>query len=548
MDNKKKYNSFIDKKSKFVTRQEWLIKNNNGLYIEINNYCKVDYPFKEKVFLYRHKKKTRPKCINDSCNKEVKFKSYTCGYRDYCSTKCSASSKYLQEIKQNTNMKRYGTKSPFQCDDIKEKIKSTNLEKYGVENVFQCDDIKEKIKSTNLEKYGVENPNKLDEFRKKIEKTNIERYGFKTSLLSKDVRVKIKKSLDKNYIIKWAEILKINIKNIEIVNDNIRITNYCAKHNIFTIAKDNLYSRIHSENLDNICTKCYPVSKFNSFGELELIKFIGENINNFDTNNRKLLMGKEIDVLINESNIGVEYNGLYHHSDLFKNDNYHIEKTLLAKDKKINLIHIFEDEWYNKKDIVKSLILSKLNLINKKIYGRKCTIKEISSTESSYFLESNHLQGNVNSLIRIGLFYEDELVSLMTFGRKRKAMGSISDDKSYELYRFCNKLNTTVIGGASKLFSYFTKNYEFDEIISYANRRYSVGDLYYKLGFNFVCETKPNYFYVKNRKRENRFKYRKDILIKNGFNPKMTEKEIMIERGYLRIYDCGSLKFIMKKI
>ena len=137
----------------------------------------------------------------------------------------------------------------------------------------------------------------------------------------------------------------------------------------------------------------------------------------------------------------------------------------------------------------------------------------------------------------------------MTFGNLRKNLGQTSKEGSYELLRFCNKLNTTVIGGASKLFKYFVKTYSPEKVISYADRRWSEGKLYHNLGFDFVHNSNPNYFYVKNStiELEARFKYRKDILVSQGYDKNKTEKEIMKELGYNRIYDCGAMKFEWKK-
>jgi hypothetical protein len=132
----------------------------------------------------------------------------------------------------------------------------------------------------------------------------------------------------------------------------------------------------------------------------------------------------------------------------------------------------------------------------------------------------------------------------MTFGKGRVMMGG--DSNQYELLRFCNKLNTTVIGGADKLLKHFIKTYNPKEIISYADRRWSQGDLYKKLGFTHIHDSKPNYFYIINKKREYRFKYRKDVLVKEGFDASKSEHHIMLDRGLYRIYDCGNKKYIIK--
>ena len=136
---------------------------------------------------------------------------------------------------------------------------------------------------------------------------------------------------------------------------------------------------------------------------------------------------------------------------------------------------------------------------------------------------------------------------LSAFGAKRKSLGSKSEEECYELLRFCNKLNTTVVGGASKLLKHFVKVHNPKEIISYCDRRWSQGNMYEKLGFKFDHVSQPNYYYVINGKRENRFKYRKSELIKQGFNKDKSEHEIMLERGIYRIYDCGTKVYKWKK-
>jgi hypothetical protein len=136
----------------------------------------------------------------------------------------------------------------------------------------------------------------------------------------------------------------------------------------------------------------------------------------------------------------------------------------------------------------------------------------------------------------------------MTFGNLRKNLGNNSKKGNYELLRFCNSINITVIGGASKLFKYFLSNYtDVIQIISYADRCWSNGNLYRKLGFELDSITEPNYYYIIDNIRRNRYNYRKDKLISMGYDKNKSENTIMREIGYNRIYDCGSLKFIFNK-
>ena len=258
---------------------------------------------------------------------------------------------------------------------------------------------------------------------------------------------------------------------------------------------------------------------------------------------------QSLDIYLPEKKIAFEFDGLYWHNEINKPDkNYHLNKTEECSKKDIQLIHIFEDEWIYKQDIVKSRIKSLLNTSTNKIYARKCIIKEITNKESRTFCDNNHLQGGINSNLSFGLYYDNELVSVMTFGKLRKNLGSKTKEGYYELLRFCNKLDSNVIGGASKLLKHFINAYNPQEIISYADRRWSKGNMYEKLGFTFSHNSQPNYYYVFGNTKKNRFNFRKDILIKKYNCPKnMSEHEFCLSQKWYRIYDCGTLVYKWKK-
>ena len=272
------------------------------------------------------------------------------------------------------------------------------------------------------------------------------------------------------------------------------------------------------------------------------------NVENKIFNDRHL--GKELDIYLPKYNLAIEYDGLMFHSEgkfihsKFNGPDkkYHLEKTELCLKNNIQLLHIFETEDL---DLWLSLINSKLGL-NNKIFARKCIIKELKSKETEEFLNFNHLQGFCQAKINVGLFYEDELVSVMTFSKPR-----FNKKYEYELIRFASKRNYTVIGGASKLWKYFVNKYNPKSVITYANRRFSSGDLYYKLGFTFLEKTSPNYFYFKtnDRKLYNRIKFQKKNLknILEVYDENLSEAENMFNNNYRRIFDCGNLKFIYNK-
>jgi len=256
----------------------------------------------------------------------------------------------------------------------------------------------------------------------------------------------------------------------------------------------------------------------------------------------------EIDIYIPYKKIAFEFDGLYWHSELKSNDpvNNHLQKTNLCKEKGIQLIHIFEDEWIFKKEIVKSRLkqILRINQNVVRIHARKCEIKEIEPKVKNEFLEKFHIQGKDASKIKLGAFYDNELISVMTFGKGNISKGSKAIEGIWELNRFCSNNNYHIPGIAGKLLSHFKKNYEWKEIFSYADRRWSTGNLYYKLGFELDHITNPNYWYLKGFERIHRFNLRK-----TKDEPKDIPEWILRQKeGYLRIWDCGNLKFSTKNM
>jgi len=303
------------------------------------------------------------------------------------------------------------------------------------------------------------------------------------------------------------------------------------------------------------CPKCSKKIIQSSYEKL-LINFLKNecNIENIKINDRKVLEGKELDIYLPDYNFAFEINGTYYHSEKYKDKNYHLNKTELCNKKGITLIHIFDDEIRDKQEILFSKIkhLLKKNYNLEKIYARKCIVKEISNNDKNDFLNKNHIQGYDTSSIRLGLYYKDILVSVMTFCKPRSCLGSKNSTYDYELSRFANNNNYIVIGSFGKLFKYFKDNYEWKNIITYADRRWSIGNIYFKNNFHVSHYSRPNYWYVnKNtKKRYHRYNFRKDRLEKlfpELYDKNKTEKEIMELTNYVRIYDCGNIVFYYEK-
>jgi hypothetical protein len=254
------------------------------------------------------------------------------------------------------------------------------------------------------------------------------------------------------------------------------------------------------------------------------------------------LEGKELDIIIPDLGIAIEYNGHRWHDVESKGENYHLDKTKAVEQLEYRLIHIFEFEWLNTPSIVKSRLASLIG-VSDKLYAKKTTIRRIEYPAK--FLRDNHIQGsNATTSINYGLFYLEELVAVMTFSNPR-----FSTAAKYELVRYCSKLDTTIVGGASKLLKQFKKDFE-GSILSYSDKRWSTGNLYKQLGFTLSHTSKPNYRYYKYKYSLSRYQCQKHLLkelVPEYYNAALSETEIMYNAGYYKVFDCGNDVWILNK-
>ena len=335
---------------------------------------------------------------------------------------------------------------------------------------------------------------------------------------------------------------------------HLKIHNMSKIEYIEKYGTDNLVSKEYHDKMVesvNIANINMTFTK-NSKSELEIKDFI-ESGGLECRSDRHILNGREIDIFIPEKNIGIEYNGNKWHTEWFakKDKNYHLFKMEECREKGVGLITIFEDEYELHKEIVLNKLTHILNIGNEhtpKLYGRKCQIKEIYSYIAEDFLNVNHIQGFVKSTLFLGAFYNENVVGVMSFTKQA--------DNNWELTRLATDIKYNCCGVGGKLFNYFIKNYDFNEIKSFADRRWTLDEnnnIYTKLGFVFHSFTKPNYTYynanVNRYKRFHKFNFRKDKLVKkySQLNPRMTETEMVKELGYDRIWDCGLIKYVYKK-
>lgn len=384
------------------------------------------------------------------------------------------------------------------------------------------------VKKTRATTIAAKPESDIRAWRQKYIDTKIAKYGTKLSEADLTARKARSELHFKTYLDKC---------NCDFLSyENKKVTFKCRACNTKDSFVRSLIDRYDRENDFRICHVCN--SRYSSKPERELFSYISSICQSDILQRNKSLIGKELDILIPEKHIAIEFDGLYWHNDTILSENAHLDKTIKCEAAGYQLIHIFEDEWRDKTEIVKSRLSGLLNH-NTRIFARKTEVREVDASTAKIFLDTNHIQGSCSSKYKLGLYYQGELVSLMTFGSSRFAKSE------FELIRFCNKLYTNVVGGASKLFKHFCKMHpEVKTIVSYADRRWSKGRLYETLGFKKAHVSIPSYFYIVNGVRENRIKYQKHKLVSAGFDANKTEREIMSERGIRRIYDCGTIKYV----
>lgn len=510
----------------------------------------------------------------------------------YCSKSCQYS--HSIQKRNQTNIAKYGTINPMLLDNVKEKRKNTNIARYGTDKPFLLPEIQEKYKATCRTKFGVDFPSQSEEIRakqkeawvryknfhplsddltrKKREQTLLDKFGVKHPILHPEIKQKIEQTNLKLYgcsnaasssIISERISQKLNSPETKEKTRQTNLERYGVPYYNQKNIKKSLLILEDADKAAEVITNLgitgaaklldvsvdtirkyvlmheITIQKRSSDFEIQVTNFLTDLIPETQiVRNDRTLIGKELDIYIPDYKIAIECNGLYWHSELNgKTSNYHIQKTKLCNENNIRLLHIWENDWNNKQPIVKSRLSSILGK-NSTVYARKCVIKEVSATDSQQFLLKNHIQGKCASSIKLGLYENNELVSLMTFGKSR-----FTCKYDYELIRYCNKLGINVVGGASKLFKYFIKQYNPKNVVSYSSIDFNTGEMYSHLGFRKIHSSCPAYYYTKNYlDLESRIKYQKHKLKKllPNYDDSLSEWDNMKLNGYDRVWDCGN--------
>lgn len=532
------------------------------LYYDYNPVCK--YGNRKKYITWNSGYGNCGKASSCLCSKE----QVSSKVKDTKSKLSQEEKNKIQIKREKTNLKKYGVvntglldksrikhkefyENPENVSKQLKKWKNTVLERYGVDVLRHIDGVESKIKNTMIEKYGSENPSKNKDILEKRMNTVINKDSFYSD--------KIKY----NFYLKTKEKFKVD-HGLELLTtfDDYKTSDKNSKHRWKCLECSHVFDYTITYNKNKLkCSLCNPTEiLYKSKAELEIFDYIKNElgVDNLVSGDRRLINPYELDIVDYQRKIAIEYCGLYYHrygdgNFIIKDISYHKNKMKLANNKGFRLFTIFEDEWLEKKDVVKSILRHHFGQTSNKIGARKCKVKEISNNEAKNFFEKYHVMGGDTSFTKsYGLFFNKTLVSCMGFKNYGKAIPIEYKDSyknGYNLIRFATNFSS-IPGAATKLFSYFIKqNPEVDLVLTLADNRWSQGDLYLSMGFTKDKTWNPDYWYTLGQKRFHKFGFRKDkIRSKFGLDISgKTEFELMKELGYDRIYDCGKVRYKWKR-
>lgn len=503
-------------------------------------YCRICG--KPKAF-YRFSDGYFSTCGNKECKNKSKVLSFKKTiYEKYDGNYFKEGSEAREKYK-NTMIDLYGVDHNFKSKELRENAEKTMAERHGVKHALSSKKISEKRNQTCMDKHGTLNFIQSD----KSKKTNINRYGFENPMQNQGIAQKV--AISSSFTKQEALRKKLNTYDIELIKFGTIISeikcNRCG--NVYWRRSGKMNSKLRE--LQNPCSFCNPPSLTTSMAEDALVLYLSEIYDGeIKRNYRDIFIGNnkfsEVDAYLPKLNIAFEYNGLYWHSEKYRNSDYHQEKTLFLLNKGIKLYHIWEDDWINNNDIIKSIVSSLLNK-NQNISSDLCEISIVTNEDYKKFSNENHLNGYSPSSITIGLYYLKELVLLMSFLKTSKNDDFSESKYEYEVVRNCPKIGICIDNGADKILNYFKRNYS-SSVVLYLNVSFSpkVEEcVYFKTDAKYIKITPPNYTWVIDGKRINKLNLTKEKLIRMGYDQDKSMNDIMHGMGYYKIWDCGNYKF-----
>ena len=481
-----------------------------------------------------------------------------------------------QEVRQKmeaTSISRTGYKCTFSDPAKREEHKAILMTKYGVEHPLQSPDILAKMHATNREKYGVDVVTQSPEIQQKVRETNIERYGATTWWHSEAGRARLAEIYRERYgvawypsseawardhmrdLSKWEQLKSFRAsprKFIQETFDHAPTLHELA--DVTGITSTTVGAHVLEAHCEDLVTYVFSMMELEVTAEL---KKIDPSINILP-NTKRIITPYEIDIYLPDYRVGIECNPTSTHNssiNLFNRDEaptsirYHMMKSDLALQKGVFLFHIFGYEWTHRRDVVVSMLRNLMNKNIRKIGARTTHVIEVDAPTAANFLEENHRQGKSAASVCLGLQTDEgELVSVMTFSRPRSTIGVTSQSNTWELARFANLRNTSVMGGASKLLRHFESMLQPAVLKSYSDVAHTRGSLYQTLGFVRVNKSEPGYVWVRmsddrafhrlNAQKRNIRKFLRDDSIDIEH---MTEAQIMESHGFVRVYDSGTI-------
>lgn len=418
-----------------------------------------------------------------TCGKLISFSKIN---NTYCSTKCLNIDPEIKDKIKNTNIEKYGVDNPAKNIKIQTKIKETNIKKYGVDNPAKAKEVQDKTKQTNKIKYGTNYTFQSDEIKNKIKLTKTIKYkDSHYTNTAKQSKTVITKSYYNFFTEEKFKLIKplFSLQEYEGVGYYKTYKWLCLKCN--NSFEDHCYSHIP------VCPICFPLKHGRSNMELEIFNFLLSLNIKANLYDNTIIYPKELDLTIPEKNLAIEFNGLYWHSK--KEINYHMNKTELCEEKGYKLIHIWEQDWINKQNIIKHNIKQIFNCNNTTEFT---AIKEINDNDKNHFLTQNSLYDIADSDLNIGLLYNDILIQLITF---KNIVG-----KSWQILSNTNKIYHNIPHGTKIILDYFIKRRNPSTLICSTDRNFSQEIDYINCGFNIIDKTTPNKKLIKDPYSNNR--------------------------------------------
>ena len=496
-----------------------------------------DVKFNERLYHIEHNLTSSPICPTCKVNPCEWFYDYA-RYKQCCSHECflKCPDRFLKI--QKTILKEYGSKSAFGNENIREKSKATIKSRYGVDNVMHDTNIRARYTATMIENTGYSSNFSDPTTRQKIEETFMSNYGTTNPLASGWKRDEITKSIISKYGVDNVNKALLTPESRNLLGDEkwLRIQLETNEYPLYEVAK---FLDCDPTTVSNWANKFgIDISKQkSSFLERKLYGAIKEQYTGtILQHDRNIIKPLELDLVFPEKQLAIEVCGNYWHSDKFKENNYHQNKYRLCSDSGYQLLTIYEDEINDKFDIVINSILSKLGVLSTpSIYARNTCIKEISKDDKKAFLNQYHIQGNDKSSTAYGLFNDTELVAVIS-------LQLTATETLISRYATSGK----VVGGFTKLLKFVRSKYNKLPITTFADMRWSTGELYKNSGFVQDSIIPISYYYIHKMKRFHKFNFRKTFITKHfNVDETHTERQMMNSLHIHRLYDCGKIKFIL---